>query len=232
MFGGIEDGAKLIPEPLLDEDITCNALEKYALLRVKFATRPAPSQRRKVPATNEFDGLESAMLQVVNGQTEEEARALENSSLQAKKKVIKTLHKEVGVRPAKGSVTALFQTFVKATNYARDEGASLIHPRAKIDLFGLLMQAKEGDCPAAQKLRIASQGTKATLVGSLSTRRGQNSSLALQSLKLKAWGAQRGKSREDAMKEYVALVTQLAPQWKVANILKGSLQGDRKKIKM
>ena len=43
----------------------------------------------------------------------------------------------------------------------------------------------------------------------------------LRELKARAWLSQRGKGREKAMLQYVELVTSLAPQWRVANILAG-----------
>ena len=87
----------------------------------------------------------------------------------------------------------------------------MIHPSAKLTLFGLRMQALHGDAPAQ------SDGKK---TGNLASFRGLNgSALSLQRLKIEAWRAAKSKAREEAMDEYVELLTSIAPQWSIANML-------------
>lgn len=62
MFGGLEDGAKIVPEPLLDADIIVNMQEKYALLKVEFAVvAPAKAYDWGEKDRHAFDGLEQAL---------------------------------------------------------------------------------------------------------------------------------------------------------------------------
>jgi hypothetical protein len=46
MFGGLEDGATIIIEPLLDEDVTIDLNNKSALIAMRFGVQ-APEKRHQ-----------------------------------------------------------------------------------------------------------------------------------------------------------------------------------------
>ena len=54
----------------------------------------------------------------------------------------------------------------------------------------------------------------------------------LERLKSKAWGEHRGMSRMEAMEEYVKLVTEIAPQWKVAHLVRGGMDDAKAPVKL
>ena len=109
-----------------------------------------------------------------------------------------------------------FRNFLKAAKYVRGAGAGQLHPSVKVRLFGLQMQAKHGDAPP-EDLDSAKAGERAEDTDSLL--RGQEAPLTLERLKLKAWRSESGKDRKTAMKEHVSLLTSVAPQWRVSNLL-------------
>ena len=102
---------------------------------------------------------------------------------------------------------------VKAARYVRGMGAGKIHPSAKLRLFGLLMQAKRGDY-AEEENDGKAEAAKARAAGSEGS-----ATHVLQQLKVKAWRAERGKDRKEAMEEHVQLLTSIAPQWRVESVL-------------
>ena len=100
--------------------------------------------------------------------------------------------------------------------FVRGHGAAAIHPSAKIQLHGLLMQAQKGDCPETENQAGAEQES-----GSVG---------ALRGLKLAAWRSLKGTGQEKAMEQYIDLLTSLAPNWKVAHIVLGrESEEDRRK---
>ena len=239
MLGGLEDGAKIIVEPLLDDDITVDTEKKCALVAINFGV-VAPKELYQWTSKDRraFDNLEQAL---ANAEKAMEAygaevvlRAATIGPALNKPKVKKKLNQ--GKRPRSyhrdgPRVRSYhrdgprvkddpFMTFVKAARFVRGMGAGTIHPSAKLRLFGLLMQAQRGSIPAGDQAQ------------SVDVFQLQGSALALQKLKLKAWRSQKDKSREDAMKEYVELVTSLAPQWKVAHIVGGHVSKEKKPRQM
>ena len=81
MFGGFEDGAKIVPEPLLDEHIICNAEKSYAMITVNFAVAaPKRMKQWRVRDTKDFDELGKVLAEMeVKLQSESETVALENA---------------------------------------------------------------------------------------------------------------------------------------------------------
>ena len=61
--------------------------------------------------------------------------------------------------------------------------------RQTVELFGLLSQAQNGDCPSNRRETAA-----------LTITRTKSADESLRVLKLKSWQACRGKTRKDAMK--------------------------------
>ena len=219
MFGGLEDGAKTVDEPLLDSDITCDLNQMSALIAIHFGIT---ASKKPYQWTDEdrrgFDNLEQALADAEKAMQaqgiEDLEKAMRASTLGSSPKRKRNLKKkkrqaiqdqsELRRRSAKNDP---FTIFVKAAKFVRGIGAGTIHPSAKLRLFGLLMQAQRGNVPDGNLRRSFDlPGLK-------------GAALALQNLKLKAWRAEKDKSSEDAMKEYVELVTSLAPQWKVARLL-------------
>ena len=93
------------------------------------------------------------------------------------------------------------EQFIKAARFVRGHGAAALHPSAKIKLHGLLMQAKRGDCP--ETAEVTANTSK------------------LVELQLDSWRSVKGKTQEEAMNEYIELLTSLAPNWKVAHFVLG-----------
>ena len=130
--------------------------------------------------------------------------------------------------------------FIKATRYVRGAGASKIHPSAKLRLFGLRMQAQHGDAtpnsiPAALAAVPDFLSKEDEERGALVNRNSNTGcALVLQKLKLQAWSALKGKSREVAMSEYLDFLGSIAPQWRVAHVLGSheSMQDDKPRIMM
>ena len=62
MFGGLEDGAEIIIEPLLDEDVTIDLEKKIALVAMNFGVKP-PKKRHQWTGKDkrEFDNLKQAL---------------------------------------------------------------------------------------------------------------------------------------------------------------------------
>ena len=96
-------------------------------------------------------------------------------------------------------------------SFVRYTGGNSIHPQTKLRLCGLMMQAQHGDC---MEKEIKGGGWK---VGAKPSRTG--TSTAVRSLKIKAWRAVKGTNRRNAMEEYVAILNELKPEWKIANLL-------------
>ena len=219
MFGGLEDGAEIIIEPLLDEDVTIDLEKKIALVAMNFGVK-APKKRHQWTGKDkrEFDNLEQALAEAEKAMEAHGAEALQQAVMEKESEAKPKLKRKLKLKRKKKpnrfqgrwgrnknkKKDDPFTIFVKAARFVRGMGAGTIHPSAKLRLFGLLMQAQRGNID---------QGEDFDLPGL------KGSALALQKLKLRAWRSQKDKKREDAMKEYVELVTSLAPQWKVAHLL-------------
>ena len=155
---------------------------------------------------HQFDGLQSALraseeLIKSYGTTALEAAAAQDSAMDEKeeeqdekeKKEKKKPKRRRRARPQakKKSKDARVKKFIKAARFVRGYGAAAIHPRAKIELHGLRMQALKGDCDATQDVATAQAGDEAS------------SSSVLQRLKDEAWRSAKGKTQEEAMEEYL-----------------------------
>ena len=218
--------------------------EKYALLRVQFAVS-APEEKYEwgVKDKREFDNLKAALadakkaVTVLPG-TEAVEKSLgegQGARKDRKKRAWRERMKNAKAgrtrsrRVTRGSDEHLLEQLVKAARFVRGDGAAAIHPGDKMKLFGLLMQALKGDCPRS---RMGS-GELATFSKETTNSGFWGSVLALKRLKLKAWLACAGKGRKEAMVEYIALITSLAPQWKIAGLIHGrSKQNSSKKAKV
>ena len=221
MFGGLEDGAEICPEPVLDTDITPSGslTKSFALLKTRFAViAPAKIKQWRVKDTREFDGLQAA-LQASEKSIKSwgigglEAATSGEDSRKSKNEKRKRRRRS---KPKKSKKDARVENFIKAARFVRGYGAASIHPSAKIQLHGLRMQALEGDCSKEE----AAAGD------------GASSATALQGLKLEAWRSFHGKSQESAMNEYLELLTSLAPNWKVAHVVLGrQTDAERRKPK-
>ena len=84
--------------------------------------------------------------------------------------------------------------FKSCTEYVHSSTVRAIREADKLKAYGLYKQATSGDCPA----ELA-----------------PNSDIYART-KHTAWCSQRGKSREVAEVEYVALIDRLAPEWRDA----------------
>ena len=98
-------------------------------------------------------------------------------------------------------------------------GAGKIHPSAKLRLFGLLMQAQQGNFAASDAAAAGANAEDETAM--LKIPGLQGSALELQRLKLTAWRSEKDKDPKEAMKEYIEFLSSIAPQWKVAHFLGG-----------
>ena len=233
MFGGLEDGAKILIEPLLDSDIIIDLEKGFAIVRIPFVLK-APDKNYQWTGSDdrEFVELQKALLDagraLEGAGTDALDKAVSASALQdeQKKNNKRRKKKRRGLRDslkaaARARNTGMAQRhsrkdkdlalFIKAARYVRGIGAGSIHPSAKIRFFGLLMQAQRGDIPDE---------------GALELRGLKGSARALQELKLKAWRGEKGRDQKECMLEYVEVLTSMAPQWKVAHMLGGSLQSD------
>ena len=106
----------------------------------------------------------------------------------------------------------LFDSFVRAARYARGRGAASIHPGTKIRLLGLLLQAQRGDCDT-----IISRDDQFATLADIAHIPGVDSKL--RAMKLRAWMSNKGKKREEAMEEYIHVLSSIVPQWKVEAML-------------
>ena len=210
MFGDVEDGSEIVIEPLLDEDVTVDEECQQCLIKIRFGiTAPKEQHKWNEKDEREFDGLERALasgeraLQVEGTEALEKALRVSSEEKKPRRKLMARKKKRKKQEKKRGP----FATFVKAAKFCRGMGAGMLHPSAKLRLFGLLVQAQHGDAQTNSK-------RSEILLRGLS-----GSALALQRLKLKAWCSEKGKSREDAMAEYVRILTSLVPQWKVAHLL-------------
>ena len=80
MFGGFEDGAEIIPEPLLDADIMCDAEKLSGLIAFNFAVKAPPKHIQwRVADTKEFDALGLALAEMEKGLNSGEGQALEKA---------------------------------------------------------------------------------------------------------------------------------------------------------
>lgn len=230
MIGNMEDGSEVIPDPLLETDIVVNLQDGTALLTVRFSVSAGTTKGGggKSSAT-EFGGLLEAALVEEAGVLEVEETPLtmavgegrkvgassalgsgktKGRPVRKKVKVKKTARSRAAGRPKRGSAEDTFERFVKAARFVRfGDGVKILHPGLKLRLFGLLMQAQHGDCGGKKASKSAEK---------------------LERLKLKAWASQKGKKRKDAMTEYIKALTEIAPQWKLANLIAGrnSDEGD------
>ena len=213
MFAGLEDGAEIRPEPVLETDITVsrNPGQPYALLKSRFALiAPEKIKQWRVKDTREFDGLQAALL--ASEQSIESwgtgtlgaAATADDSNDNGEQQKKPTRRRTKRRKKKKPKKDARVENFIKAARFVRGYGAAAIHPSAKIELHGLRMQALKGDCPD----EASAQG-------------GASSMRSLEELKLDAWRSVQGKSQEVAMEEYLSLLTSLAPDWKVAHIVLG-----------
>ena len=221
MFGGVEDGAEMRPEPVLDADIIVNHNESYALLKSRFSLiNAAKIKQWRVKDTREFDGLQAALAASEKSIKSWGTGALQNTA-ESKDvdsgKAKRRLKRKVRIRKTKkkSKKDSRLENFIKAARFVRGYGAAAIHPSAKIELYGLRMQAQQGDCKQSD----------ATTEG------GDDESPAnsLKRLKLEAWRSLKGMAQEAAMEQYLSQLTLLAPNWKVAHFL--GRQNDDKRRK-
>ena len=219
MFGGLEDGAEIAPEPLLDEDIIDNLADGYVLITFHFGVKPLKKKKQwTVGDTKEFDELGTVLAEMGKSVLQsEETKPLENAvaassadAAQKRRQDLREKRRKRRRRRRKSSSTLTRTTkdkeltaFIKAARYVRGSGASKIHPSAKLRLYGLMMQAKKGDAPADTSAASDGKGGAAK---------------ELRRLKLEAWRAEHGKDRKEAMEEHISLLTSIAPQWKVEAI--------------
>ena len=210
MFGGFEDGTEIRPEPVLDTDIVISQDGSYALLKTRFAVvAQGKIKQWRVNDTREFDGLQAALLKseetISSWGTEalEKGVAAEGVGKRKKLRSARIVRKKRGGR--KNKKDARLEKFIKAARFVRGYGAATIHPSAKIEFYGLRMQALKGDCPEGEE---ESTGI-------------ESSASSVRQVQLQAWRSLRGKGQEAAMEEYLSKLTSLAPNWKVAHIVLG-----------
>ena len=87
MFGGFEDGAEIIPEPLLDRDIVCDADKGSGLVAFHFAVKPpAKTIQWRTGDTKEFDALGVALAEMEKSlkKSEDDTEALEKAVVESK----------------------------------------------------------------------------------------------------------------------------------------------------
>ena len=250
MFGGLEKGAQITPEPLVDEDdIVVDVEKKSALVYIHFAIKvKAEAQEETEDYENAFDGLQRALREAERAVSSEGKVKLETAVAQAaaseqgrqkpkrklglKKK--KKKKKEAGMMSKEDRQ---LMRFIKATRYVRGVGADKIHPSAKVRLFGLRMQAQHGDATPESIPGALSVGAESAPKNSKDGKAVEKSfkagsAVSVQKLKLRSWSAVKGKSREDAMSEYLDLLGSIVPQWRVAHVLGAheSMQDDKPRM--
>ena len=118
----------------------------------------------------------------------------ENASARPRLKK-KKLRKKAKKTPEQKKLERLKKSFVSAARYVRQKAKDYVSASEKLELFGLMMQAKEGDFPVGSD--------DAPL-----------STSSLEVLKDRRWQDLRGTSMEEAMEKYVALVTKISPGWR------------------
>ena len=227
MIGNNEDGSEVLPDPLLAQDIVIDVENGAALLTVRFSVSVEKTKKKKeksscsFQANKEFGGLlehalaeqmaelgadASPLTAAVKKGADEGAGAALGKKKKRKLKERKRMRNGMGGKPKKGSIEYTFEQFIKAARFVRyGDGVKVLHPSAKILLFALMMQAQHGDCPEVNQ----EIGDKAT------------QTQPLELLKRKAWAGQKGKKRKDAMEQYVKTLSEIAPQWKLANLIAG-----------
>ena len=215
LFGGMEEGEEITVEPLLDDDVTLDLAKSCAMIRINFSVR-GPKKRHQWTSRDEreFDGLQKALAEaesaLATSGTETMEKAISRSANRRRVKSAVKKRRQQSKKRSRSHGNDTFANFVKAARYVRGLGARTTHPGAKLRLVGLLLQAQHGDCTRGE-------GGTAQVLGLAGL---LGSALTLQTLKLKAWASEKGKSREDAMKEYVDFLTSFAPRWKVAHLLR------------
>ena len=207
MFGGVADGTEVRQEPLLDDDVVMMASTSQALLKVRFSAIAAKKIKQwKKADSSTFTGLELALKRVGESPSKLQSSRTALSKRTGRRTFNRRSRRRMRSRWANNSghkKDARLEEFVKAAKFVRGRGAAAIHPGAKIQLHGLLMQAQRGDCKSRGSLDPSARSA----VG------------AMASIKKAAWKALKGRTQEEAMQEYIALLTSLAPNWRVAHIL-------------
>ena len=227
MFGGLEDGAEILPEPLLEENIICDIENGSALVTVNFSVKQPPKQHQWTGKDRrEFDELEQALAQASKDLlTTDETEVLEKAVAESKADIApkrklklkkKMKKKKRGAWRGRGRNNSNedkgLKGFMKAARYVRGLGAGKIHPSAKLRLLGLRLQAQRGDATAEDGVNDDNGGADAVDA--------KSSASVLRELKLKAWRGEKGKDRKTAMLEYVELLTSIVPQWRVSHLLR------------
>ncbi len=226
MFGGMEDGAEIRPEPILATDIIVNPDKEYVLLKSRFSVIAAAKIKQwRVSDTREFNDLQAALAASEKSIESWGTGSLEktaagghaavsdgHAAVSSKKKRRLRLKRK---KPKKTKKDARIENFIKAARFVRGYGAGAIHPSAKIQLYGLRMQAQRGDCSHQSDANAKDSD--------------ESFASSLQRMKLDAWRSMRGKSQEEAMEEYLSLLTSLAANWKVAHIVLGRQSSEERR---
>ena len=223
MYGDVEDGSEVIPDPLLTKDIVVNVLKGTALLTVRFSLSAGNEKEKETSfaafkKNRPFGSLLEEALAEQAGAIAEDATplraAVEKGSKRNSRFVSSSLPRKIlkkrGIRSdsykrsKKGTLEHVFNSFVKAAHFVRyGDGIKVLHPSAKLRLFGLMMQAQNGDFSDGQECGRF-EGTEKK---------------PLELLKRKAWEGQRGKKRKECMEEYTKTLTEIAPQWKLSRLI-------------
>ena len=128
MFGGLEDRAEIIPEPLLDEDIVLDLERGSGMVFFRFAVKPPKKRIQWVTAdTKEFDALGLALAEMEKEleTNEDEAlyKAVAESKADAKARRRKVARKRRPQRPARPRKNKEVTRFMKAAKFVRGMGA-------------------------------------------------------------------------------------------------------------
>ena len=172
MFGGLEDGAEILPEPMLNADVINVPGSDSVLLKMRFAAcAPEKIKQWKAKDTRGFDGLATVLAE--SQSTIESWGTGAFGSAKTKEGSGKKRRRR-RASPRKNKKDARLEQFMKAARFVRGHGAAAIHPGAKIELHGLLMQAKEGDCPEGKfrtkrEVTLLTRGMKLTRLCSHAT---------------------------------------------------------------
>ena len=228
MFGSMEDGSEVIADPLLAQDILVDLEGCKALLTMRFSASAAKTEKQAVPsfqARKEFKLLlENALAEEVGahkGEMTPLAAAVDKGGSgdqgamrrKVRKRRSRMRTKRRG-KPKKGSVEETFDSFVRAARFVRyGDGIRVLHPSAKLRLYGLMCQAQNGDRPSDE---IYDGSTSSASRG------------GLDEMKQKAWASQKGKTQKAAMEEYLKTLSDIAPHWRIAHLVAGrtSAQAD------
>ena len=111
----------------------------------------------------------------------------------------------------------LFEEFVRAVRYVRGSGAAAIHPGAKVRLFALMIQAQKGDAPVDRSAKMELIGGDEGNQVKVRIPRKQS---VMMRMKEQAWRSKAGLSRVDAMVEFISLLSEINPHWKLSNVLR------------